>query len=73
MHLGFTLNEYQKTVSKHRCDDCGGEFTVCPPRPITENTPCLGVGCPSYDESKDVDKMLEGGAMLERGDVPKPN
>ena len=70
MHKGYTANEYGTTVSKHVCDTCGGEFTVCPAAfPETKGwDSCLQPQCASYDASRDVDKMLEeGSAVLVRG------
>lgn len=51
-----SLNEYGTEVSVHRCDACGGTFTVCPA--VDENRfggGCLAEGCPSYDITRDID------------------
>jgi hypothetical protein len=70
MHLGYTKNEYGTQVSKHRCDTCGAEFTVCPAVfPESKNWDnCLAPTCSSYDPDRDVDKLLdEGGVKLVPG------
>jgi len=59
---GFDKNEYGAKISKHVCDSCGVEFTVCPGTERFDN--CLGTSCPSYDEKYDVDKMLSEGLEL---------
>lgn len=63
-HLGYEKNEYGTTVSKHRCDTCGFEFTVVPPRyPEAKDDMCHAKGCASYDPARDLD------AALDRGEV----
>ena len=59
--LGATLNDYGATVSRHRCDKCGDEFTVCPPVEDEQwGGCCLSEECSSYDKSRDIDKVWEG-------------
>jgi hypothetical protein len=61
-HLGYTTNEYGTRVSKHKCDACGQEYTVCPPCFPEENrNVCQAKSCPSYDPACDVDAMFERG------------
>ena len=57
-YLGRSTNEYGTPVSRHRCDDCGDEFTVCPESPNFGG--CLAEGCPSYDISRDIDRVWDG-------------
>lgn len=65
MHLGYTKNGYGTLISKHRCDACGTEFTVCPAAPPEKRgwDNCLAPTCPSYDASRDVDKLFEEGKV----------
>lgn len=65
MHLGYTTNEYGTQVSKHKCESCGEEFTLCPAIfPETKGWEnCLGPKCKSYDPGRDVDKLLDGGEV----------
>lgn len=55
IRIGETVNEYGTTVSLHLCLGCGNEFTVCPPMGNSWGG-CLSEKCPTYDESRDVDK-----------------
>lgn len=57
MYLGETVNEYGTPVSKHRCDACGHEFTVCPSAKDQAECwdECTLPECESYDESRDMD------------------
>jgi hypothetical protein len=53
-------------VTFFRCEHCGVEFSVCP-APSAESVAngcwrgCLHPKCESYEESRDVDKMIEDG------------
>lgn len=71
-HFGYDKNEYGTRISKHRCDTCGEDFTVCPAQPPEakgwEN--CMAPKCASYDPARDVDRFLEEGGTLKRG-LPK--
>ena len=59
MHTGYTKNEFGTPVSTHVCDTCGEEFTVCPPGKANEGWKnCMGVNCPSYDKSRDMDLLF---------------
>jgi len=62
-------NEHGTPVSVFRCEYCGRKFTVTPAVPDinADNWKgCLAPGCASYDESRDVDKMLEEGTAVIR-------
>lgn len=65
MHLGYDKNAYGTLISKHRCDTCGTEFSLCPAVPPEKKgwENCLAPKCASYDVSRDVDKMLESGEV----------
>ena len=64
-HIGLGNNKHGTPVSLHKCDDCGSEFSVCPP--ADENWGgCLGEGCESYDINRDVDALLFFGCKLRR-------
>lgn len=65
------VNEYGTRVLLRHCKTCGRRFTVCPlPSPDRldgwEN--CLDVGCASYDETRDADKLFDAGLVV-RGHV----
>lgn len=57
MYLGLGENEDRIKVSKHKCDTCGDEFTVCPAygegSAGFEN--CLSPECASYDPNRDLE------------------
>lgn len=64
MFLRMTENDYGTPVSEHRCDACGTVFTVCPAKAGADGDAewggcCLGDGCPSYDERRDIDKVWD--------------
>lgn len=62
MKIGYENNQYGTLVSRHKCDACGKEFTVCPAVPDDHNDQwlnCLDVECSSYDPSRDVDKLFD--------------
>jgi len=65
MHVGYGVNEYGTLVSLHRCDTCGGEFSLCPA--VTPEKKgwgsCLGVECVSYDPRRDADKLFAAGEV----------
>lgn len=74
--IGQTLNEYGTLVTLFKCEFCGHEFTVCPPVPPDKEDQwrgCLGIGCPSYDPSRDADKFFDNGppdgAVITKGPV----
>ena len=59
--LRMTVNEYGTPVSEHCCVDCGSIYTVCPA--VSEDfgwDSCLAVECPSYDISRDIDRVWDG-------------
>ena len=60
MKTGESFNEYGTPVSKHICDTCGNEFTVCPKIDDSNKNwdNCLGEECDSYDSSRDADKLF---------------
>ena len=65
MLLRLDKNKYGAAVSVHECNDCGDEFTVCPP--AGENWGgCLSELCASYDINRDVDALLFFGCELKR-------
>lgn len=66
MKIGYSTNEYGTLVSCHRCNTCGRYFTVCPHNRGQHYDDCLADTCASYDESRDVDKMFDGGADIIR-------
>ena len=69
MKLRDETNEFGVKVSVFQCEECGREFTVCPAVPdinLDNWTGCTAPDCPSYDESRDVDKLLEDGVVLEK-------
>lgn len=60
MKIGVRMNEYGTLVSVHRCESCGCEFTVCPEVPDgIEWGGCQGPTCGSYDERRDVDRLID--------------
>jgi len=61
MKIGMTINEYGTEESKHICDTCGDEFTVCPPEKEGSHAydNCLAKNCPSYDPGRDADKFFD--------------
>jgi len=66
MHLGFSTNEYGKTVSVHRCEFCGEEFTVIPPIPVEKSDDwkgCMAPECDSYDFARDADVLFDMGLV----------
>lgn len=53
-------NKYSTPVTLLKCESCKHVFTVC--LAVEESNldnwrGCLGVGCESYDESRDIDKV----------------
>lgn len=64
MHKGFSKNEYGTPISLHNCDVCHQDFSQCPAR--EQNDTCGHPDCGSYDESRDVEKLLAGGAQLRK-------
>ena len=71
--VGYTLNDYGRRVSEHRCDRCGNPFTVCPPLDGVEGDAkwggcCLMERCASYDLSRDIDLIWDH-VDIERGPV----
>jgi hypothetical protein len=61
-HIGFDINEYGTRISKHRCDTCGVDFSLCP---AVEGDVegkwgnCLAPHCASYDATRDVDLLFD--------------
>lgn len=68
-HLGYGKNEYGTLISKHCCDTCGTNFTVCPAQfPEAQGWGnCMAPTCKSYDPSRDADKMFEEGVPFVLG------
>jgi len=74
MFIKYDKNDYGTPVSRHRCDTCGAEFTVCPasePERFEAWNHCLSPNCDSYDPDRDADKFFEDdppeGARLIKG------
>jgi len=67
MHRGFSRNEYGTKISLHTCNDCGADFSLCPAQERDDT--CGHPECSSYDESRDVEKLLENGAELKKVSV----
>jgi hypothetical protein len=75
-HLGYGRNEYGTLVSRHRCDVCDTEHTICPAQDDDEPCgyppgldPTWPEGCQSYDAGRDVARLLGDGAEV----VMRPN
>lgn len=68
-HLGYDKNEYGTRISRHRCDTCGEDFTVCPAQfpEATGWANCMAPTCASYDPARDVDVILANGGSLVQG------
>ena len=63
MKLRNNYNRFRTPVSVHRCDACGAEFTVCPPaKNDSDWDGCMAENCDSYDPSRDIDKLFDGGS-----------
>jgi len=58
--VGMTRNEYGTDVSKHKCDTCGTDYTICPA--VKEGTKlfdnCMVEPCGSYDVNSDIDLLF---------------
>ena len=72
-HKGYDKNEFGTLISKHTCDACGEDFTVCPAQhPESKGWDnCLAPNCKSYDAARDVDKMIGEGKCAIRQAPPK--
>lgn len=57
MKTGESTNEYGTPISTHVCEDCGAEFTVCPPAGEDWGG-CLAETCISYDPKRDGDILM---------------
>ena len=68
---GIGMNKYGVPVSTHICDDCGHEFTVCPPAGDGWGG-CLSGGCESYDINRDVDALLFFGCRIYKQETEAP-
>ena len=55
--IGTTINDHGVVCSIHRCNSCGSMFTVTPKTDKVWGG-CLGKGCPSYDQRRDMDKYF---------------
>lgn len=59
MRTGTELNERGTPVAVYQCDHCGTDYTVCPiPESDDPWNSCLGLDCPSYEPSRDVEWMF---------------
>jgi hypothetical protein len=58
-------NDYGTPVSVHICDDCGTQFTVCPPGKEDWGG-CLHEDCESYDINRDVMAKIFFGCTIHR-------
>lgn len=66
-----TFNSYGTPVTMFRCQGCRSAFTVCPavaPENDDQWTGCLGLGCLTYDETRDADKLFDEGRVRRVGD-----
>ena len=63
--VGLTINDSGVVCSIHRCNSCGGTFTVTPKTDKVWGG-CLAEGCPSYDSKRDMDKRVDNGANRDR-------
>lgn len=60
-HLRDSNNNHGTPTSVHRCDRCGGEFTVTPRVPEErrgEWNECLSEDCDSYEPMRDVELYM---------------
>lgn len=62
-YIGLSTNEYGTPISKHICNQCGGEFTVCPPSHYENNAGCGSTSCTSYDPRRDADILFDMGKV----------
>ena len=58
--IGESTNEFGTPVSVHTCEDCGSEFTVCPPADDNWGG-CQVENCRSYDFNRDADRLFDRG------------
>jgi hypothetical protein len=64
------VNTYGTGVSKHVCETCGSDFTVCPPATNPENwRNCMADGCASYDPSRDPFSPAYAGTVIVKEDL----
>lgn len=61
MFVGEGVNDYGTAVTLHRCDACGGEFSVCPA--VSDDAKdqwdnCLSEDCGSYEPTRDAELYL---------------
>jgi hypothetical protein len=66
MKIRDDKNEHGVRITVFRCEFCGEEFSVCPAVPdinLDNWKGCLRPQCESYDEERDVDKMIEEGGV----------
>ena len=62
MKLRNDVNELGTPITVFQCEYCCEVFTVCPAVPdinLDNWKGCTGPDCESYDEKRDVDKMIE--------------
>lgn len=67
MKLRNDVNKHGTPITVFRCEYCGCEFTVCPAVPdihLDRWKGCLGPDCASYEEGRDVDRLIEDGVEL---------
>lgn len=66
MKLRDDVNEYGTKITVCLCEYCEREFLICPAVPdhkLDRWRGCTAPDCESYDEGRDVDKMLEEGSV----------
>lgn len=69
----FAFNEYGQKVLSRNCDVCGNPYTVCPyPENVDDWQVCLDESCDSYDESRDVDKLINAGLKVVKDETSNP-
>lgn len=63
-HLGFDKNEYGTRISKHKCDVCGENFTLCPAQ--EKDDTCGHPECASYDINRDANFLFMSDAEIKK-------
>ncbi len=66
MKIRNDVNEQGTPITVFQCESCGVEFSVCPAIPdidLDNWKGCMRPECDSYDEERDVDKMMDEGTV----------
>jgi len=56
--IGYEQNEYGTKLSRHKCDVCNEEFTLCPAMPEGKDDTCGAPECASYDQARDAEVLF---------------